>query len=216
MSTDTLWVVGTAQSAARPHLRHRWRSAYRGRSSSAIELVAGGCPQVLGANDLRLGRFIFGVGDGTLLLQVVELGQLVSGRGSRRLLDVIVHRLLLTLHRLSLVFVHLAPPGDYVDEDAEEGHEDDEDEPERLMDTAQIRTTEKVDHYLEEDEEPEDQEEEVEDLKKTSRTGNDEASMEGFLSIGQRRVALQSQEFGEWIESQALGWAAHDTLEAMW
>ena len=69
------------------------------------------------------------------------------------------------------------------------------------METTQIRTTENVDQYLKEDEEPEDKEEEVEDLQEDIKDGERRGKHEKVPFDRPAQGSTTASKFGERISS---------------
>src|SRR5262249_18914213 len=97
--------------------------------------------------------------------EVRELGDLLSGALLIwcNALYVTANRRLLLCCGLLRVLLHLAAPGDEVDEDPKVGHHDDEDRPERLAPPGQVTAAEDIAEDDDQQPDPEEKEEEPED-----------------------------------------------------
>src|SRR5262249_43380983 len=116
-----------------------------------------------GRKDLGFFCLELGVGEDSSVLEIGQLGQLISCSGAPGdVLDVSSEFLLLLGNALHASLLHALASSDQVDEDTEERKHDHENDPERLGESSDVLAAEDVRENADQDPDPDKEEEEPE------------------------------------------------------
>src|SRR5580692_9240437 len=161
------WPLPTGANMTEPQPRRRLRSAAELSLVARFSVIS--AHRHSGRQDLGLLALELVGRDNATVAQVGQLGQLV-GRVALigGLLDVAADLLVLLLGLLLGALLHLATPGDQVDQDTDQRDEQHEHEPQRLRPARQVVAAEDVDEDVDQDPDPDNPQEDLEDRPECS------------------------------------------------